>query len=48
MECNDCPNQTDGKCCHQSLKPSEYDKRVKDEAANNDADRHALLMQGQK
>lgn len=21
MTCDDCPNQTDGKCCHQSVKP---------------------------
>ena len=25
MTCNDCPNQTDGKCCHQSVKPSVTD-----------------------
>lgn len=20
MQCDDCPNQTDGKCCHQSIR----------------------------
>lgn len=21
MTCNDCPDKTDGKCCHESIKP---------------------------
>ena len=21
MTCDDCPNATDGKCCHQSIRP---------------------------
>lgn len=21
MQCNDCPNHTDSKCCHDSIKP---------------------------
>ena len=25
MTCDDCPNQTYGKCCHQSVKPSVTD-----------------------
>ena len=44
MTCNDCPNQTDDKCCHQSIKPSaSFDDR-----ANDEADRHAQMMQEQR
>lgn len=44
MNCNDCPNQTDSKCCHQSIKPSaSFDDR-----ANDEADRHAQMMQDQR
>ena len=38
MTCNDCPNQTNGTCCHRAI-GSDYDKRV-----NDDADRHAQMM----
>ncbi len=44
MNCNDCPNQIDSKCCHESIKPyaTDYDKRV-----NDDADQHSQMMQEQ-
>ena len=45
MTCNDCPNQTDDKCCHQSIKPSVTDF---DDRANDEADRHAQMMQEQR
>lgn len=44
MTCNDCPNQTDDKCCHQSIKPS----ASVDDRANDEADRHAQMMQEQR
>ena len=22
MNCNDCPHETNGKCCHESIKPT--------------------------
>ena len=43
MQCNDCPNHTDSKCCHQSIKPSvNFDEEafVREMA-------HAQLMQQQ-
>ena len=45
MTCNDCPNHTDSKCCHQSIKPSVTDF---DDRANDEADRHAQMMQKQR
>lgn len=38
MTCNDCPNLTNGTCCHRAI-GNDYDKRV-----NDDADRHVLMM----
>lgn len=45
MTCDDCPNHTDSKCCHQSIKPSVTDF---DDRANDEADRHAQMMQEQR
>lgn len=34
MECNDCPNATDGTCCHQLIRPQgSKTMNVLDEAA---------------
>lgn len=33
MQCNDCPNHTDSKCCHQSIKPKGVPMNTSDERA---------------
>lgn len=49
MTCNDCPNQTDGKCCHQLIRPQgSKTMNLLDDRANDEADRHAQMMQSQR
>lgn len=49
MQCNDCPNQTDGKCCHQLIRPQgSKTMNVLDEAAWEREINHANRVQEQK
>lgn len=47
MTCNDCPNQLadSDMCCHPSTK---YHGTEFDDRANDEADRHAQMMQEQR
>lgn len=47
MTCNDCPNQLadSDMCCHPSTK---YHGTDFDDRANDEADRHAQMMQEQR
>lgn len=49
MNCHDCPNQTDGKCCHQLIRPQgSKTMNLLDDRANDEADRHSQMMQAQR
>lgn len=49
MECSDCPNQTDGKCCHQLIRPQgSKTMNLLDEAAWEREFDHVEIKQGQK
>lgn len=49
MTCNDCPNQTDGKCCHQLIRPQgSKTMNVLDEAAWEREINHANRVQEQR
>lgn len=48
MECSDCPNQTDGKCCHQLIRPQgSKTMNLLDEAAWEREFDHANKVQNQ-
>lgn len=49
MTCNDCPNQTDGKCCHQLIRPQgSKTMNVLDESAWEREINHANRVQEQR
>lgn len=49
MNCDDCPNQTDGKCCHQLIRPQgSKTMNLLDEAAFVREMTHAAKMQEQR
>ncbi|MGO2507174.1 MAG: hypothetical protein ACTH7L_13830 [Psychrobacter alimentarius] len=46
MTCHDCPNQTDGKCCHQLIRPQgSKTMNVLDEEAFVREMNHKQMMQ---